>query len=327
MFGDNYNSLFNHLLFIILIFNYVRNYKIVNINRIWVDFIKINRKRNTSSILFYPFIGCGYANIIPTLLSSLLLSVVSFHPIFIVNWKLLLFYFHFPKSLFIQKYIHADTKLYDRKNSSILNLLKMNMTIKIYTYHSYTNYVLYYYNLTNNLKILIKQKQKEQITLEMLLHQIFLKPTKDITNYIKTFKKYTKKYYVIGIHIRTGYLSDFGEKDKRFYNNNTISLYKSIINNIINKYKTSRLYIISDSTLVRQYLSKLYKNKLLNLLIPGKICHARSSMRGNQEFNECVVKLIAENYILSECNVIIGSRKSTYFGMACNRKRIICIAV
>lgn len=313
------------VIIIVLIYICVKNCKKVNNNDIWYDFIKINSKSNISKILFYAYIGCGFANKIPTLLSSFLLSVVSLHPILIINWKQLLLYYNFPKSLFIQYYNDNNTKLYDKKNSTVLNLLKMNITIKIHTYHSFTNSVLQYYNITKNMKILMKQKK--HITIEMLLDQIFLKPTKNITNYIKYFKEQSEVFYMIGIHIRTGYLSDFGERDTRFFNNNSVSLYINTINRIINKYKNSRLYITSDSTLIKEYFHKVYEKKLFNFSIPGKICHARLAMHGKMELNDCVVKLIAENYVLSECSIVIGSGTSTYFGMACRRKFIKCVVV
>lgn len=309
------------IFFIINIILYINN-RNLEVNIVWIDFMMINKIKNKSIILFYPFIGCGYANKIPTLISSILLSLVSLHPVYIVNWKDLSYYFYFPLSLFIQRYVYNNYYIYNRKNSTILSLLKFNITIKIYTYHTFSKSVLSYYNLTPNLKIVLKQRQKEFITLDMLLNQIFLKPTNIINNYIKHFQKYRRKYNIIGVHIRTGYLSDFGEKDHRFFNNNSIALYIHTINKTINKNNKSMLYIISDSTLIREYLYKIYKNRVVNYTVPGKICHARESMHGKLEVNKCVVKLIAENYILSECNTIIGSGSSTYFAMACKRKRI-----
>lgn len=320
---------YHFLLFILLIFVY--NITVVynnNNNDIWMDFLLINNnKNNKSRILFYPFIGCGYSNKIPTLLSSILLSLVSYHPMFIINWSQLLYYFHLPKSLFLQNYIFSNTVTYNRNNKSILNLLKIGITIKIYTFHSYSSYVLLLYNLTNNLYKLIQNGNNKHISLEMILEKEFLKPTNVILRYIKSFKQKAKNYYIIGIHIRTGYLSDFGEKDSRFFNNQSFSLYINAMNRIINQTVKSKLFIISDSTVTKKYLFKKYRNILLNFDIPGKICHARDSMHGKLELNECVVKLIAENYILSECNIIIGSGRSTYFRMAFKRNGIKHILV
>lgn len=310
---------------IIMIYNTVVQQKYNE--SIWIDFINISKKRNISMILFFPFIGCGYSNKIPTLVSSFLLSLVSFHPIFIVDWPQLLFYFQFPKSLFIQHHNRIKTNTYNRKNNTILNLLKINESIAIYTFHSFTNSVLQYYNLTKNLKILIKQKQKYHISLDMILQKIFLQPTERINNYIRQFKYYTKRNCIVGIHIRTGYLSDFGEKDKRFFNNKSIALYINTINRVISKYRNCKLFIISDSTIVKDYFFSIYKNRILKYTISGKICHARYAMHGDVKLNECVVKLIAENYLLSECEIIIGSRKSTFFGMACNRSVVKCISL
>lgn len=295
--------------------------------RVWVDFLKVNYLNNISKILFYPFIGCGYANKIPTLVSSLLLSLVSYHPIYIVNWHQLMLYFHFPKFLFIQNYNLFNTVVFNRKNSSILNLLRRNISIKIFTYHSFTSSVLYYYNLSNHLKLLMKEKQYKNMNLDNILSLIFLKPKDNINKHLKKFKKISKRDYILGIHIRTGYLSDFGEKARIFFSNKSISLYIKNINRIINKYKKYKLYIISDSTLIKEYFTTLYKHRVLKFSIPGKICHAKDGMHGKKELNECVVKLIAENYVLSECNILIGSKRSTYFGMACSRGVSKCIKI
>lgn len=132
---------------------------------------------------------------------------------------------------------------------------------------------------------------------------------------------------MIGIHLRTGYLSDFGEKDRRFFNNRSIIKYINVIDRIIKSNKLSKIYVVSDSTLITKYILSLYKEIALNYSVPGKICHSRYSMHQNNKINDCVIKLISENYILSECNFLIGSRRSTYYGMACTRKKIKSISV
>lgn len=298
-------------------------------NILWKDFSRIYNNKNISYIVYYPYITCGYGNKIRSLISSLLLSLVSLHPLYITNWPQLLLYFHLPKSMFIQHYNNTNTYTYgikNRSNITILDLLKNNYTIKIYTIHRFTTFVLYYYNLTNNLKMIIKEKQKEYVTLDGLLYQIFFRPTKSITNYINIFKRHAVKKFIVGVHIRTGYLSDFGERDRRFYNNNSMALYINTINRIINSHTNSKLFIISDSSTIKNNLSNIYKRYLVKYSIPGEICHARrDAMHGNMKLNECVVKLITENYLLSECNVIIGSDKSSYFGLACNKSVAKCI--
>lgn len=322
-----YRKEFFIILCIFFLFLYINICRKANINTIWIDFLNINKRKDLSVILFYPFIGCGYANKIPTLLSSILLSLLSFHPIYIVNWNHLLFYFNFPKELFIQRYNITNVQIYNRKNVSVLRLLIFNISLIIYTYHGFINSVLHYYNLTYNLKLILTENRKEYKTLEMLLNSIFLKPSIAIKNYIYYFKKYRKREYVIGVHIRTGYLSDFGESDRRFFDNNSISKYIKTINNEINKINNSKLFFISDSTAIKKYFYELYKNNVIKYSVPGKICHARGTMHGKVELNDCVVKLISENYILSECNTVIGSKKSSYFGMACKRKIIKCIGI
>lgn len=296
-------------------------------HRVWIDFLRINYKNKNSYILYYPFIGCGYANKIPTLVSSLFLSLVSFHPIYIVSWPQLLFYLYLPKSIFIHKYNLTNVKVYNGKNKSILNLLKENVTVKIFNYHSYTKDILCFYYLTYKLNLLIKGKKNKIVALDNVLNLIFLKPKENINKYINHFIRITKKDYIVGIHIRTGYLSDFGEKGRIFFNNNSTSLYIYYIKRVVKMYNKCKIFIISDSTVTKEYFSILFKNRILNYSIPGKICHAKDTMHSGATYNQCVVKLIAENYILSKCNILIGSGRSTYFAIACKRGNIKCITI
>lgn len=314
---------------ITLAFVYKIIYSKIKYNILWKDFNKIYKNKNISFILYYPYITCGYGNKIRVLISCIILSLVSFHPLYIINWPQLLLYFHLPKSMFIRYYNNANTNVYcinNICNTKILNLLKNNYTIKIYTIHRFTTSILHYYNLTNNLKFFVKEKQKEYITLDGLIYQKFFIPTKTITNYINNFKRHITKNFIVAAHIRTGYLSDFGEKDRRFYNNNSMDLYINTINRYIKSHVNSKVFIISDSSTIKNYFSNIYKKYLIKYSIPGKICHARrETMHGNMKLNECVVKLITENYLLSECNIIIGSIKSSYFELACNKSVAKCI--
>lgn len=75
--------------------------------------------------------------------------------------------------------------------------------------------------------------------------------------YVKYFNKKRKGNYVIAVHIRTGYLSDFGEKVTIFFNNKSVALYIKKINKIISKHITYKLFIISESThIILQFQEK-----------------------------------------------------------------------
>lgn len=318
-----YSLLYILCLYFILaiIYNKWKKYDVV------YQFKIINEYNNKSKIYFYPFIGCGFANKIPTLTSTILLSLVSFRSIFIVNWKQLLYYYKLPINIFISAKNNCLLRTFNRKNINVLEDLKKGHSIKIYTYHSYTSYITLFYNITNQIKENIKKNKRKYTDVDMYIQDKFLVPTTYIYQYINDFKKKKKDFYIIGVHIRTGYLSDFGEKDNRFYNNNTLIKYIKTINRIVKSNNFPKIYIISDSTKIREYLITLYHRLIFNFTIPGKICHSGYSMHKNKNINECIIKLVAENYILSECNILIGSRRSTYFGLACRRKIIKAISI
>lgn len=294
---------------------------------IWKKFVHINSLRYKTAIFFYPFIGCGFANKITALVSSFLLSFLSSYPVYIIKWYDLLYYYRLPRSMFLQVSYINQLVTFNRKNTTILTLLNKNISIKIYTYHSFISSVVLRYNLTKDLINIVKKESNKGIRLESFLHNIFLRPSNHIIENINKFIKIKMNLYTIGIHIRTGYLSDFGEKDFRFFNNNSIATYYNKINSLLLDNKYSKLLIISDSSVIRRQFIEKYNKYILNFTIHGNICHARYSMHGKAKENECVVKLISENYILSYCNILIGSKKSSYFSLACMRSNVKCIKV
>lgn len=291
------------------------------------EFLYINANRNYTKILFYPFIGCGFANKMPALTSSILLSILSYCSLSIVNWYQLLYYYQLPKFLFIPKYNLSNVKTFNKKNVQVIEDLKRGKSIRVYIYHSFTSTIFTFYNLSTKIKYYLQKNSLKYSNVDMFIQDVFLKPSQIIMNYIKEFNELKNGLFVIGVHIRTGYLTDFKENDKRFFNKNSLSNYVKRIENLLLTKHNSKLYIISDSSIVKRNLSEKFINSILNYSVPGNICHARYSMHENKGLNQCVVKLIAENLILSECNFIIGSRKSTYFGMASKRKKIKSISI
>lgn len=155
----------------------------------------------------------------------------------------------------------------------------------------------YFINIysTNILHEIYKLRKK-------LLYEL-LPPNRKLTETFKTCIG-NRNYFLVGIHIRTAIYSDFGENERRFYNNHSKELYFKAINYVITKYDSMklRLYIISDSSKIRDMFSKKYKKYLSH-------CDINKNKKINHNINEVSVK---EQYILSKCNVIIGSCASTF---------------
>lgn len=154
-----------------------------------------------------------------------------------------------------------------------------------------------YINLKNKNYIHEIYKLRQKLITKLLI------PKKLLLNEYTVYKE-KNVGYLIGIHIRTSIYSDFKERSFRFYNNETERLYHKAIKYIIKKYenKNIKFYIISDSTKIKLKFIKQYNKFIQNNIITKKtkISHTINDVS------------IIEQYILSKCNVIIGSCESTF---------------
>lgn len=201
------------------------------------------------------------------------------------------------------KYIYVNIK----NLKSIYILLEHKINIFLTTYFDILEGIipLCKSNITKCLYINIRHINNihEIYKLRKKLINELLIPKKTLQN-LYTRIKNDNKGFIIGIHIRTAIYSDFKENDYRFYNNETEHLYFHAIQNVLQKYKKKRkkLYIISDSTKIKyKFMKKYNKFVIIDMnLYNEKISH---------NINDLSIK---EQFVLSNCNVIIGSCASTF---------------
>lgn len=218
----------------------------------------------------------------------------------------------------IEKYYKIPHIFFTNKSfSHFYNVNEINITMQYKLLENKTDIVLYTnhdileniiplckLNITKCLYINIRKENyiHEVYKLRKKLITEFLIPKRILFNIYNNFKK-DRTVFVVGIHIRTSIYSDFKEYSNLFYNSETEEKYYSAISYVLNKYKKKkkRLYIISDSSRIKykfkkKYSKYVYKTFYNNITISHNI-------------NDIS---IIEQYILSKCNVIIGSCGSTY---------------
>lgn len=260
----------------------------------------------TSLKLFYRGFG-GMSNIILGYYSSVYLAIMmkrhfKMEYIYILNK-----YYKIP-SILITNTTHTHFEVINEKGIKNQYLLLENRTnIYLTTCHDILEEIIplciiniskcIFINLNSKNYIHEIYKLRRKLIKELLIPKNIL---------INIYTKFRKKNigFLIGIHIRTSIYSDFKEKDLRFYDNKTDAKYYYAIDYIIKKYKHKniKLYIISDSTKIKYIFKKKYKKYICKYIYNNisTISHNLNDLS------------ITQQYILSNCKVIIGSCASTY---------------
>lgn len=256
--------------------------------------------------LFYNGVG-GMSNIILGYYSYAYLSLLMnrFYKVNDLNFKIINLYYHIPKIFLIKN--SSSNYIYVKKISlKIFNRFKSEKIIRLSSCHDILEFCVYLCNRNLLVCKFINSKSNN------IVHEIY-KLRKKLLNELLPPRKSLKSIYnnfknknvglIVGVHIRTAIYSDFHEKDYRFYNNNTEKLYNAAIKYVINKlkYNIFSLYIISDSSKIKREFNKEYsKYKSFSLIENITISHSVNKYS------------LIEQYILSECDIIIGSCSSTY---------------
>lgn len=248
----------------------------------------------------------GMSNIVLGYYSCAYLSLVMKRLYKISSLYLLDNYFNIPK-LFIENNTLLNYKYINDISINLYCSFSNHLDVAVTTCHDILESTVnlcragvakcYIINIFNNNYIHEIYKLRKKLLQELLY------PKSILINVYKNFKK-NNPGFIIGVHIRTSILSDFHEKSKRFYDNITELLYHKAIKYVSNKYRNKKIkiYIISDSSLIKNKFMKIYKNNTYE-----NILYKRTKISHN--INDISIK---EQYILSKCDVIIGSCASTY---------------
>lgn len=273
--------------------------------------------KNDKIIIYKTFTGCGLGNKIPTIISCIFFSVVSSSTFYIYGWKDILLYFKIP-SYFINNNIKINEFIEIRTiNNSIKNILSKYNKLSIYKYHGFMNIIYTLYSSNN----IIKETNISIYQWNKLIQDVFFKPCQVVHNYIQKFIILKRNTKVIGLHIRTGFLKNLS-KTSLWYSPAIYDKYIKTIDSLLSFRSDYKLLIISDSHQIIEQIKKKYYKIILNYSIPGPVADPHYSMHGKNY--ESGIKLVGDNYLISECDIAVGSHMSTYFTLACSRSNFNC---
>lgn len=278
------------------------------------------KKKNNLLIIYKTFTGCGLGNKIPTIYSSIFFSIVSHSTFYIFGWKDLVKYFKIPLFLLNDNISIKNIITIRSINHTIKNILNYYRSITIYKYHGFMDVI---YNLYKNADI-ISSNKLNVIEWTRVIQYVFLKPCKEVQQYLFSFLQKKRRKKVIAVHIRTGFLSNLS-MSSYWYSPVIYKKYKRIVNELLDKYKDYKLMVLSDSDNLIKDFSKIYSQYLINYTVSGPITNPHYSMHGMNYTGG--IKLLTDNFLISKCDIAVGTHFSTYFSLACSRSTVKCIKI
>lgn len=291
--------------------NIIRHYIIQN--------IKIKKK-----IIFSVSKRSGMCNNLRGIISTIFLSYL-YRINFILNgWSSIIHYFNFPVELIMNDYITVNIT-FKRFNRNIYSLLeKENIIINIVDIYGYVDILL---NNKNKYKEIIQFKKlynKNKITskdVHSIIYKEFFSPSNRVLFYLNLFNKNRNKRDVVGIHIRSGLFSHYREN---YFQNVDINFFYKTAREAMNNYSISYVFPISDNIHFLNAVKYYFKKSIINIQFKGKIIHSKFSLYKNNVNNDSL-RIVSEFIILSSCNFIIGTMKSSFSTEACYRQNKRCI--
>lgn len=289
---------FNFILIIIILF-YLHKLVVTN------SLLQIITQYKTKGF-FYKGLG-GMSNIILGYYSCVYLSILM-NRYFRMNYiSILGKYYVMPKFFFANVSFKNIYVLNENKLIKQYLQLENKTNVLLSTCHDILENIipLCILNITKCIFINLKSKNyiHEIYKLRKKLITELLIPNRKLEDIYSKFRN-NNRGFLIGIHIRTSIYSDFKEKSNRFYNNKTEQKYFYAIDHVIKKYKNKNkiLYIISDSSIIKYKFLKSYER----FRYKNFYSYNTTISHNLNDFS------IIEQYILSKCNVIIGSCSSTF---------------
>lgn len=267
----------------------------------------------------------GLANTLRGVASTIILSYLCSSKFYLKKWNSVVFYFDFPRKLLYNLNLNS-TVIYKRFNITVIKSLNNNNIILTITeIHGFMNVLINLFS-TNIRMILLKKKYNIQHVNKNILNSIVYReifiPSKYINNYLHIFNQKKMNKRVLGIHVRS-------EKYTINYTNpislNNI-LYKFFVlsNKSILQYNISHVFTISDNTIISDELKKYFYKKYISIPFKGDIIHSRYALY-NKNINNNAIRIVSEFIILSHCDIIIGTRSSSFSYESCIRLMKKCI--
>lgn len=285
--------------------------------------MKLNNKVLSITYLINP--SAGLANSLRGISSSILLSYFHSYKYKLKGWNSIIYYFDFPKE-WIYFSIDNETIFFSRFNESIFNI--QNKSIMITDIYGFSHKLLEKYKKSKELIILKEIYNLKSITsyviTSIIYNEIFI-PSYIIKRYIRIFNQKKKGEKVLGIHIRSGKFNNkFNEK--YFKNTKNVYNYYLISKKLLKIYNISLIFATSDNKNYSLFLKLRFKDKMINIPFKGEIIHSRFSLY-NQYINENAIRIVSEFLILSSCDIILGTKYSSFSYESCKRNMNKCIII
>lgn len=243
------------------------------------------------------------------------------------GWKSIVYYFDFPKILINDSY-YTNSVFYKRFNISLFNILKTDYyVVELTDIHGYLELLLkdlYRNEYINIMKDIYSIKELNKKIVVYIIYNEFFIPSNNITFYVNKFLIKKKKMKVLGIHIRSGkFYNNFTEE----YFNKTkgIYTYLSKATEIMKKHKIAYVFTISDSHKYLVEMKNHFKGKIIDVHLEGDIVHSKFSLY--IQLNNNAIRIVTEFFILSKCDFIIGTRRSSFSAESCNINMKYCIFI
>lgn len=339
------------ILYIILnlLFKYISNYtnnslcyKIIAVRRFYVK-----------NIHYMPHSRCGISHHLVDIMQVLLLSLILKRKlncilfyIVVGLWKYMNDYFTLCniKDSYLKQNYSCVKKYYIVPDSSkikpqseyskIKDSLDENIIVmlhfKVSKYFDIKDIVyinnIFFKNNTN--------KFDENSIFFLFMNKIY-KPSKIISYKVKEYLKQAKKFYLIGMHIRTGIYADFKENAPWFGGINSTSKFIKLALNISNYHTKSKWILCTDSSNISFMIKNKNKKYIMNYNKYFKysfhLKHSKEYIL--QRYNIYASSVLIEIELLSHCNYLLLSEGSMVSKIAfirnknCLVNRIKCIYI
>lgn len=209
---------------------------------------------------------------------------------------------------------------YIRFNITILKLLALeNIIISLGDVHGFMQYIIYRKEVINKMNILTKlyalSKINKIVCNSIVYNEIFI-PSNRVIYYLKRFSHKRNNKKILGIHIRSGIF--FNNYTEKYFSRIYLTSFYNRAKQIIQNNNLSFVFIISDNYNFLNKAKLYFKEIIININFRGDIIHSKFSLY-NTKFNYNALRIVAEFIILSTCDYIIGTKRSSFSMEACNR--------
>lgn len=318
-----YTQLIILLIFIIYnFFNYHKKYIL------YIRSLLLNKVKNKKCLIYLVNSQAGLANTLRGVASTIILSFLFNTSFFLKGWNSVIYYFDYPRELLYYNNMFSNYS-FKKFNITILKILEIQTAvIEITDIHGFMDYLIfnrysYYVKSILTLHYSIKKISKRLLN-SIIYKEIFI-PSKEVLYYNNIFNIKRRRKKVLGIHIRSGIFSN-NYTEQYFSRKIELILYYTKAEEMIQKMNLSYVFTLSDNIKYLTQLKSHFHNVLIDISFKGDIVHSKFYLY-NPIKNNNAIRIISEFILLSNCDYIIGTKRSTFSAESCNRLMTLCCAI